>query len=1076
MKKLKIFTVIGLVSMIAAIGFSSCKEENDLVAPSGFQVDQDNLLTWSDVDGAKNYQIEIKNLETGKIETGAPKKESFSLDELDRGYYEIRIKAIGGEDGVESDWSETYEFYRATNCLYKEINNSEYQIVSKGGATGVVVIEDTYRGKPVTSIADLAFRKCWGMTELILGENVRSIGESAFLHCKELTKVTLSESLTYMGEAAFQDCLSLTEITIPEGLTEISNYAFAYCKSLTTVGIHDKLTKIGEAAFLECRELATFTTEDLTAEGVEAEKAVTIPDSVTEIGAQAFDSLSAMEKLSIGSGLKVINENTFANCSSLEELEFSDKSSLETIAQRAFSAPVKLTSLTLPKGLIDIGYAAFYDATELAEIDLPDTLMHLSAFSFTGSKVYKEQWTNPDSNGFVFVYIDDWLYACNNGVKGIDSEGNWSKDDEVVGLTDIWTDTLKAGTVGIADEAFYGAQDLQRAELPKTIRAIGQYAFYKCPVLSKAHCNETVLVDDYAFALSQSLTDLDLGSKLERIGKYAFESCTGVVNNANKSIIPETVEQIGTHAFRYTGIWDEGGKAADGVVYAGNWVVGYNGQPGAVTLQPGTVGIADWAFYKCSTLQSVSGLMNVEHLGRAAFYECPKLTTATLGSKLEKVEEYTFYKCSNLSTITFAYSVNIDTMERLGVKEIGKSAFYKCEWLSAVDFSRSEVEKVDDFAFYGCTGLETIEFGEKLNHIGENAFYQCGALTELVLPNTLTKIENRAFYNCDNLKTVSFNKESAGTGLETIGKFAFSNCDMLTEVEFPESLKTIEKSAFYQSYSLEKANFGANLETIGDYAFANAKSLFEVYLPANVTVGKYAFMGCSALSSLTLSKDVKTISDHAFYGCKQMTVYTDATDTKSAGWSDKWNSSHRPVVWGVELSADGKQVVSITVTENTFSNVNVKTTVSAAEKGAERVVGWSTSENGSVVYLPDQIGNAPIGTKLYPVWGTFTPVVTFKYNYEFSDYEGYELVKSAEVAYGGSYAATELQAPENSGYGFCGYYLDSTFTKELTVEEFAAKKIYRDIVVYVKWYTPEEMEEIKKEEEENGSVLPSEEE
>lgn len=1073
MKKLTIFTVVGLLAMTAAIGFSSCQEENALVAPSGFEVDQDNLLTWSDVEGAKNYQIEIKNIETGKIEKGEPKKENYSLNDLDRGSYEIRIKAIGDDDGEESAWSETYEFYRATNCLYKEINNSEYQIVSKGqNLEGVVVIEDYYRGKPVTSIADGAFKKLWDMEELILGENVRSIGDNAFLHCKELKKVTLSESLTYMGEAAFQDCLSLTEIVIPESLTEISDYAFAYCKSLTKVGVHDKLTKIGSQAFLECRGLVTLTTEDWTVEGAQIEEAVVIPDSITELGEKAFDSSTGIKKLSIGSGLTTINEYVFANCSSLEEIEFSDKGNLESIGQRAFSSATKLATLTLPEGLTDIGYAAFYDSTSLEVIDLPDSLMHLGAYSFAASKVYRDQWTAQEG----IIYIDDWLYATQNSIKGIDSDGNWSKDDEIEGLTDIWAVApavgvkgiaLKEGTVGIADEAFYGAQDLMRVELPITVRAIGQYAFYKCPVLTRVDCNQVELVDDYAFALSQSLSQLDLGDKLVRIGKYAFESCTGVSNNALQSIIPETVEHIGTHAFRYTAIWDEGGRSSDGVVYAGNWVVGFNGAPGAVSLKTGTVGIADWAFYKCSTLQSVGGLMNVEHLGRAAFYECSNLTLATLGAKLEKVEEYTFYKCSSLSNVTINYGAKVENGQvvKTGVKEIGKSAFYKCEWLSAIDLAGSEVERVDDYAFYGCTGLETVNFGKKLTHIGKNAFYQCASLTEVVLPNTLTKIEDRAFYDCDQLKTVKFDATTTGEGLQSIGQYAFSGSKMLMEVELPETVKTIEKAAFYQCYSLEKVNFSANLETIGDYAFANAKSLYEVYLPANVTVGKYAFMGCSSLSSLTLSKDVKTLSDHAFYGCKQMTVYTDAKSTKDAGWSDKWNSSNRPVIWGCELSADGKRVVSVTITANTFSNVNAKTTVTPAENGAERVIGWATSENGEIVYAPNAIGNAPVGTKLYPVWGTFNPILTFKHSYEFSDYQDYELVKSVEVTYGESYAVTDLQAPENSGYGFAGYYLDANYTKQLTAEELSAKKIYRDTTIYVKWYTPEEMEEMPKEEE-----------
>ena len=1021
MKKLKIFTAIGLLAISAAFGFTSCK--NDLVAPSKFDVDLENLLTWSDVENARSYLIEIKNVATGETTESSAKREYLSLDALAVGDYEIRIKSIGGKKGEESSWSETYYFNRAyeTGCLYRLVNNSEYEITAKGEATGVVMIEDIYRGKPVTSIAENAFRKCWDMTEIVIGKNVRSIGDGAFLHCKDLVKVVIPDSVTYIGDSAFQDCGVLTTINIPESVTEISDYTFAHCKSLKSITLHDKLTSLGEAAFLECASLET----------------ISIPDSVVELKPYAFDSATSLTKVEFGGGLQTIEEYAFSNCPKLTTLSFSEESKIESIAQRAFSDAVALESLTLPEGLVDLGYASFYGSTSLTDIHLPDSLMHVSAFAFTGSKAYKDAWAAGDD----YIYIDDWLVACSNAVKGYNADGQAFVDDEIEGLKELLENTLRENTVGIADETFHGAADLMRVALPASVRSIGNYAFYKCPNLRGVNTNKAKLIGKYAFSECKGLTQLVLGRGLETIESYAFYNSTGVSNNENYSIIPDTVKKIGTFAFKNTTLW--GKPDESGLVYAGNWVVGYNGaNPGAVELKEGTIGISDYAFYQCSTLQSIAGLSDVEYIGRAAFYECSSLALVSLGRKLQKIEDYTFYKCSSLSNVTLLG----------GVKEIGRSAFYSCAWLNSINLSRCNVESIGQYAFYGCINLNSVDLGDDLVTLEDKAFYKCVTLQEITLPDTLKTLGQRAFYKCEFMRKVEF-----GAGLESVGAYAFQGCSGLQEVVIPDNVKTIERNAFYKCSRIEKITFGTGLETIGDYAFYGAESLYELYIPSNVTVGKYAFKGSNALTSLVLSKDVKSISDHAFYGCKQMTVYTDATSAQEAGWSDRFNSGYRPIVWGCTLSEDKTYVVSITVTEKTFENVKANFGFKAPEKDGQRAIGWATTESGEVAYTPENIASAPIGTTLYPVWGEYKPVILFVHNFDFEEYENYVLLTKAEVNDEGKYIGEDPIAPDGSGYQFGGYYADAGYTREYSFED---TEITKDVIVYVKWLTPEEVESL----------------
>ena len=208
-------------------------------------------------------------------------------------------------------------------CGYKpnlKYENLKYKITSDSvtitgcdnNASGELVIPDTIKGKPVTTIGEMAFFRTRflsiprSLTSITLPDSVTSIGSSAFRGCKNLTSITLPNSVTSIGESAFWGCASLTSITIPNSVTSIGENAFYLCKNLTSITIPDSVTSIGENAFYLCKNLTS----------------ITLPDSVTSIGSSAFRGCSNLTSITIPDSVTSIGDGAFNGCTNLTAVTF----------------------------------------------------------------------------------------------------------------------------------------------------------------------------------------------------------------------------------------------------------------------------------------------------------------------------------------------------------------------------------------------------------------------------------------------------------------------------------------------------------------------------------------------------------------------------------------------------------------------------------------------------------------------------------------------------------------------------------------------------------------------------------
>ncbi len=997
MKKFNLFVGM-LLAFVLLFTFAACTG-GGLSVPSGITFSEENVMRWDTVENARSYRIEIKRHEDGTVlKTDVSRKTEYSLDNLEEGDYDIRIMAVGGsQNSLSSKWSKSYAFEKKfeSGLVYSLINNnSEYEVTRYGKATGDVVVDDVYRGKPVTSIGKSAFQNANYVTSVTVGNNVRSIGEEAFYNCLRLESVTVPETVTSLGENLFFNCKALKSFEFPENVQIVPAFAFAYCSGLQSIDLGNVLL-IDENAFYGCNSLAS----------------VVIPDTVLDIGTGAFSTTSTnanenkLKSVKFGSGLLAIEESAFYDCRGLTDLEFSEESSLAYIGRRAFGNCTALAEVGLPDGLEEIDAYAFSDCASLETVEVPESLTRIGLRAFSGTKLYLDQEQAADSDGA--IYVGDWLIDVTAPVKNTVTDLAYESylwGDLVDGRDNGEPEhalRLKDTTVGIAAQAFLQAGDLRNVNLPKSLRYLCDYSFWNCPKLYSVIVPAESLLESigrYAFTSCTSLSNVRLcqnpnsseGNALKSIGEYAFYGCTNLDNNTYNPayLVPDSVESIGAYAFMETRLWekaaetqqDVNSREGKGIVYAGNWVVGINAEglnSSEVTLGEEVIGISDYAFMG-SPVENVSGT-SVRNIGIGAFMNCTSLLIVRFGNDLRTIKDYTFFGCSGLLSMTFPRRLT----------SIGRGAFYNCFGLSTVDLSACDrLTEIGINAFNGCSSLAELDFPEDgvLETIGDNAFYLCSSLRTIVIPDSVKTIGSRAFargyvrvevlpgmFTPWTLALTNLTSVTLGSGLETIGLGAFSDAVLLTSIRIPDSVKTIGSRAFFRCTRLKDVVIGSGVETIGDAAFYGCSALEHIEIPATVkTVGDHAFRK-SGLTYVALHS-LDYVGSHAFYGDPGLTVYTDAEGDGS--WSGTWNSSFRPEIWNASFDAEEGYVVSVTVSANSIFNPFARYGIAAPYRAGYEFLGWSLTEGSETAEISaDEIGQYIITeeTTLYSVWEVAEP-------------------------------------------------------------------------------------------------------
>ena len=359
------------------------------------------------------------------------------------------------------------------------------------------------------------------------------------------------------------------------------------------------------------------------------------------------------------------------------------------------------------------------------------------------------------------------------------------------------------------------------------------------------------------------IPDMFAGKPVTGIASGLFQGCS----NLTDIEIPDMVTRIGSYVF----------SCCSGLT--------------SITIPYGVTNISDFTFSGCSSLKSITIPDSVTSIGSDAFKDCSRLTSITIPDGVTSIGYYAFKGCSSLTSITIPDSVT----------SIGVCAFYDCDKLKCNEYGNAKYlgnEKTPYYwlirsinnditsieisgttkvicggAFYGCGSLTNIVIPDSVTSIGSEAFNDCSSLTNIVIPDSVTSIGDAAFFNCGSLTSITI-----PDGVISVGYSVFSGCDNLQYNEYGNAKYLGNKQNPYFvlidliDKTVESVDINPDTKIIYSKAISDCENLKDIMIPDSVTsIGDHVFYWCSSLTSISLPETLTSIGVGVFTDCDSLT-------------------------------------------------------------------------------------------------------------------------------------------------------------------------------------------------------------
>ena len=436
------------------------------------------------------------------------------------------------------------------------------------------------------------------------------------------------------------------------------------------------------------------------------------------------------------------------------------------------------------------------------------------------------------------------------------------------------------GTIHVIENrAFIHMAPAVNMTLPKTIRKIGEMAYYDATGLQSITLNEGLIIMEIeAFYGCSNLKSVNIPTTLTSIPALAFSNCTSLTS----IVIPSaTTTVIKRQAFSgCTALESVNGGSAD---------------PLPVQI------IEEQAFSNCKHLSVIRLSDNLERIGKFAFAECYNLESILLPASLQVIEEGAF-KNSGIKFVNAKWTTppiisrtvfdGVDLANCVLYVPQGCRAAYRAAdvWKEFGqilvpgevpvptddtridglyyefhdDFTAKVLEHVDNKKLSGVVNIPSFVNYEGYTYtvtkIEKRAFMGCDDITSIVFPNTIEEIPKQLCQACPNLQTVTL-----PSSLTKIESFAFGDCYVLHDVNLPATLTELGRNAFQACQSITSITIPSGVEVIPLNCFAGCHNLKNVQLPEGITeIQDYAFAYCYLLKTITLPSSLTTMGYGVF--------------------------------------------------------------------------------------------------------------------------------------------------------------------------------------------------------------------
>ncbi len=630
-----------------------------------------------------------------------------------------------------------------------------------------VKIQGNYRGK----ILEGAFRKKGNVVTVETG-GITAIENEAFQDCGNLERVKLME-VSSIGEKVFSGCNNLEEIEIENNCISVDAVKEALINSeikkqiqIITNGeteyLYENVTKFIANGLLS--DTDDLKIPDFYVNGIEekafADKNIKSIDTnnIEFIGDRAFWSCEMLESIKMPN-VKRIGKEVFQWCRNLKRIHICNKDQLVMLID--FILDLKETKkreeIVPYQDITDHAIDIYVNGQRLSlEKILKEKISNCYEFS---NSVNKIDWANlhkipRDIEGMtavgvtevsadIFKQFESLKYIELN--KNVKIGGNNFKDCKSLERISS-ADGEKFDEITIGAHAFEnsGIVSIRASYAPE---GIGDEAFCNCKALREVEISKVEgKICSRVFADCNSLERVVLnteGSKEElEIDLSAFENCNDDVHIEGNYTLKIRVESLyKEYVEKYK---DAIEKRIDG--------------DGELKIDNVDEIFEDAfaAFKDCGGFKSIN-IPKVDLIREGAFRGVKSLEAVTACSDVE-VEGFAFENCESLKYVCKKEGFDCNLSD-----EIGESAF---EGTAIASLRVSEIAEIEKKAFYNCRNLEKIEIEAEKISIGEEAFANCPALSNLkIIISDIQnlKIDRSAFNGCDNLKMLSIVNQNYGS-------------------------------------------------------------------------------------------------------------------------------------------------------------------------------------------------------------------------------------------------------------------------------------------------------------------------